>query len=66
MIDNRIKLISVDVKNSGLTDQICDRLSNENNYLLFIAPEGTRSCIDKLRSGYWNISKKLRMKFHHL
>ena len=59
--DKRFKLISIDSskKNLGITEQICNNLSNKNNYILFIAPEGTRKCTEKLRSGYWYISKKL-------
>jgi len=60
-LDNKFKFISIDSqkKNNGVTEQMCEKLKDKDNYVLFIAPEGTRRCIDKLRSGYWVISKKL-------
>jgi 1-acyl-sn-glycerol-3-phosphate acyltransferase len=61
--DKKFKLISVDKSSSinkkGLTAQICDKLLNEDNYVIFIAPEGTRKCTENLRSGYWYIAKNL-------
>lgn len=63
--DSRFKLISVDKTNkndenkTSVTKQICNTLLNKDNYIIFIAPEGTRKCTDKLRSGYWYISKEL-------
>lgn len=59
--DKKIKLISVENNNgkNGLTEQICNKLRNENNYILYIAPEGTRKCTDTIKSGYWNIAKNL-------
>ena len=59
--DKRFKLISIDSTNKkkGVTEQVCNTLKDKNNYLLFIAPEGTRKCTDKLRSGYWYISRNL-------
>jgi 1-acyl-sn-glycerol-3-phosphate acyltransferase len=60
LFDKKIKLISVNSnKNQKLTDIIYDNLINKNNYILYIAPEGTRSCTNNLRSGYWILSKKL-------
>lgn len=59
LIDKRFKLISVEPKKKGLTEHICNNLKDKDNYLLFIAPEGTRRCTYKLKSGYWYISKKL-------
>jgi 1-acyl-sn-glycerol-3-phosphate acyltransferase len=59
--DKRFKLISIDTssKKKGVTEQVCTTLKDKNNYLLFIAPEGTRKSTDKLRSGYWYISRNL-------
>jgi 1-acyl-sn-glycerol-3-phosphate acyltransferase len=77
LFDNKINLISVertmnlskrsgDKENTnnknGLTDQICDNLKYKDNYILYIAPEGTRKCTEQLRKGYWYISKKLDIK----
>lgn len=60
--DKKIKLISVSSdKNKGLTSQICESLKNNNNFILYIAPEGTRKCINDLRKGYWVISKTLNI-----
>lgn len=59
--DKKFKLISIDSskKNIGVTEQICNNLISKDNYILYIAPEGTRKCTDKIKSGYWYISKKL-------
>ncbi len=43
----------------GMTQQIIDYLKNKDNYILGIAPEGTRKCVDKIRSGYYHIGKEL-------
>ena len=61
LFDKRFQLISIDTnkKNIGYTEQICDNLRNKNDYILFLAPEGTRKCINKIKSGYWYISKNL-------
>jgi 1-acyl-sn-glycerol-3-phosphate acyltransferase len=75
--DKRFKLISISKKNieytdkykvkKGITQQICNKLKNkDDNYLIFIAPEGTRKCIDKLRSGYWYIAKELDIHIMYL
>ena len=64
--DSKFKLISVDTKKKGLTDQICDTIKLKDNYILFIAPEGTRKCTKELRSGYWVISKKLDINVLYL
>jgi 1-acyl-sn-glycerol-3-phosphate acyltransferase len=59
--DKKFKLISIDTSNKkvGVTKQICDDLADKDNYILFISPEGTRKCTEKIRTGYWYISKKL-------
>lgn len=58
--DKKFKLISVDPhKKNGITSQICDKLKDEDNYVIFISPEGTRKCTENLRSGYWYIAKNL-------
>ena len=63
LFDKRFQLISIDTnkKNIGYTEQICDNLRNKNDYVLFLAPEGTRKCINKIKSGYWYISKNLEI-----
>jgi len=70
---DKIKLISVNstkkIENYtalGLTDTICNSLKEKDNYILYVAPEGTRKCTDKLRSGYWNISKTLNINVMYL
>lgn len=59
--DKKVKLISVENSNgkNGLTEKICNKLRNKSNYILYIAPEGTRKCTDTIKSGYWNIAKNL-------
>jgi 1-acyl-sn-glycerol-3-phosphate acyltransferase len=66
LIDKKIKLISVENDKKGLTNIISEELSNKNNYILFIAPEGTRKCTDKLKTGYWNIAKNLNIDIAYL
>ena len=63
LFDKKFQLISIDTKkkNLGVTEQITNNLRNKNNYILFLAPEGTRKCNDKIRSGYWYISKNLEI-----
>lgn len=46
-------------KRGGMTQQIIDYLKNKDNYILGIAPEGTRKCVDKIRRGYYFIAKEL-------
>lgn len=78
--DKRFKLISISKKNiessseykvkKGITQQICNKLRNRRDpsdkYIIFIAPEGTRKCVDKLRSGYWYIAKELDIHIMYL
>ncbi len=59
--DNKINLISVTPHKQGLTDSVCHYLKDKNNYILYIAPEGTRKCTNQLKSGYWAIAKKLNI-----
>lgn len=66
ILDKKFKLISVEPKKKGLTEQICDNLRDKDNYVLFIAPEGTRKCTDKLKSGYWYISKNLDIEIMYI
>jgi 1-acyl-sn-glycerol-3-phosphate acyltransferase len=63
LFDKKFQLISIDTskKNIGATEQICNNLRNKNNYILYLAPEGTRRCTDNIRSGYWYISKNLNI-----
>ena len=56
-IDKKFKLISVVPKKQGLTNIISNTLSNKNNFILFISPEGTRRCTTDIKSGYWHIAK---------
>jgi len=71
--DKKFKLISVNsskkIENRvglGLTDNICNTLKEKDNYVLYIAPEGTRKCTNNLRSGYWTISKTLNINVMYL
>jgi hypothetical protein len=70
--DKKFKLISIDTDKkkiydkNGITTQICNKLKNEDNYVIFISPEGTRKCTEKLRSGYWYIAKNLDLDILYL
>lgn len=59
IIDEKFKLISVEDTKKGLTNEICNNLKNKDNYVIFISPEGTRKCTEKIRTGYWYIAKNL-------
>ena len=65
VLDKRFKLIPVhstkNFKNThlGLTEKVSNMLINKDNYIIFIAPEGTRKCSSDIKSGYWNIAKLL-------
>lgn len=61
LIDNKVNIISVDKTKSGLTAKIIDTLKTKDNYLIFIAPEGTRKINQILRKGYWIIAKELNI-----
>jgi 1-acyl-sn-glycerol-3-phosphate acyltransferase len=64
---NKVKLISVDKnKNNSITKNLTEKLKDENNYIIFIAPEGTRKCVENIRSGYWYISKSLNAYISYL
>lgn len=64
---NNIKLISVDKnKNNSITKNLSEKLKDENNYIIFIAPEGTRKCVENIKSGYWYISKSLNAYIAYL
>ena len=60
-IDNKVNIISVDKTKNGLTTKIIDTLKTKDNYLIFIAPEGTRKLNQILRKGYWIIAKELNI-----
>jgi len=68
LFDKKFKLISVDTdkKKEGLTSQICNKLKDEDNYIIFISPEGTRKCTENIRSGYWYIAKNLNIDIMYL
>jgi 1-acyl-sn-glycerol-3-phosphate acyltransferase len=61
LIDNKVNIISVDKTKNGLTTKIIDTLKTKDNYLIFIAPEGTRKINQTLRKGYWIIAKELNI-----
>lgn len=71
--DKKFKLISVNSTKKlenreglGLTDTICNSLKEKDNYILYVAPEGTRKCTDTIKSGYWTISKTLNVNVMYL
>jgi 1-acyl-sn-glycerol-3-phosphate acyltransferase len=65
--DTKFNLISIETnKKMGITNQICSKLQNKDNFIIFLAPEGTRKCTEKIRSGYWHISKNLNINIMYL
>ena len=69
--DNKFKLICVDKnkskeQGSGVTQEITETLKDKDNYVIFIAPEGTRKCVENIRTGYWIISKSLNASIAYL
>ena len=66
LIDRKFKIIKVESKKSGLTKEIINKLANKDNYIIFIAPEGTRNCVENIRKGYWYISKGLNSQISFL
>ncbi len=58
-VDNRFNIIRVSGGSGNLVQQITDQLKHQNNWVLGIAPEGTRKCVPKLKSGYYYLSKNL-------
>ena len=42
----------------GTVEQVADLFATHDNFILGIAPEGTRKRVDKLRSGFYHIAKK--------
>ena len=60
-IDKKLKIIGVNKNKKGLTQQLIEELKFKDNYILFIAPEGTRKYTDSIKSGYWILSKELNV-----
>jgi len=69
--DSKFKLICVDKskckeEGSGITKELKESLKDKDNYVIFIAPEGTRKCVENIRTGYWIISKSLNASIAYL
>ncbi|MCX2743970.1 1-acyl-sn-glycerol-3-phosphate acyltransferase [Mangrovivirga sp. M17] len=45
-------------RNTKLTDTIADIFKKEDDLLIAITPEGTRSKVEDIKSGFWHIAKK--------
>lgn len=45
-------------KNSDMVQQVVDIFNNHEEFILGLAPEGTRKKVDKLRTGFYYIAKK--------
>ena len=52
LIDKKLKLIKVEKEKSGLINKIIDQIQYKDNYILYVSPEGTRSYIENIKSGY--------------
>ncbi len=44
-------------KSNDMVDQVAAIIRNSENFILAIAPEGTRKKVAKLKTGFWYISK---------
>jgi hypothetical protein len=75
ILDNKFKLISVGNKriinepinkDNGLVMETYKKLENKNNYIIYLSPEGTRKCTNKIKSGYWNIAKLLDIEIGYI
>ena len=45
----------------NVVKQVVEELKNKENYALCIAPEGTRKSVSRIRSGFYYISKELKV-----
>lgn len=45
----------------GVVDQVVTLFDSNENFLLALAPEGTRKRVDKLRSGFYHIAKQAQV-----
>ncbi len=61
LIDKKLKLIKVEKEKSGLINKIIDQIQYKDNYVLYVSPEGTRSYIENIKSGYWTLSKEMNV-----
>ena len=73
LLDNKFKLISVGYKRNitinkenGLVMDTYKKLEKKDNYIIYISPEGTRKCTNKIKSGYWNIAKLLDIEIGYI
>ena len=46
---------------NGVVDQVVEMFNNKEEFLLAIAPEGTRKRVDKLRTGFYYIAQKAKV-----
>lgn len=44
-------------KNNDMVDQVAEIIRRSDEFILAIAPEGTRKKVSKLRTGFWYIAK---------
>ena len=47
--------------NQGMVEQVAGFFAANENFLLGMAPEGTRKRVDKLRSGFYHIAKQAQV-----
>jgi len=45
-------------KSSSLVDQLSLKIKNEDEFMLTLSPEGTRSKVDKWKTGFYYVAKK--------
>ncbi|NMM48198.1 1-acyl-sn-glycerol-3-phosphate acyltransferase [Marinigracilibium pacificum] len=51
-------------RNTKLTDTIAEVFDKEEDLLIAITPEGTRSKIEDIKSGFWHIAKKANIPYY--
>jgi 1-acyl-sn-glycerol-3-phosphate acyltransferase len=46
---------------NSVVDQVVEEMKNTDNFILTIAPEGTRSPVQEWKTGFWRIAKQARV-----
>lgn len=53
-------IVPVQSTSQSIVTKSIDELKHADNYILAITPEGTRSCVPQIRSGFYYIAKELK------
>jgi len=66
-MDSNVKSIVLDASQKNQTDVLLKRVEHHSvPFLLFMAPEGTEHCTDKIHKGFWYLSKHLHIPIAYL